>query len=355
MLINAEEELLKQIDSMGTKVIIYGAGENGRILLKRIVAWNLFYGGKITVECFAVTNQKGNPRCMSGIPVNSIENLLSYKDTHLVLIGVHEALRREIVDKLRQLCFKNFFVLTNDIICEMKMSVSQNIVPKGYDDVDCYKLFHKKNLEMQVIADFLRPNTREECFDRQFINSYVKENSDKIKGNILEFYGGNLYSSVYALEPITLKTMTYIGHKDINPGVDYYSDLENMNTLPEEKFDCIVATQVLMYNFDIEKAMKSLKWMLKPGGYLILTVPGPIFHHSRGTRETYLFTAESLEWLCSNVFGKENISKIEGYGNFEYAQYCMFWMRAPSPEISNMDYEDRFALVFGCTCRNGYK
>ncbi len=218
-----------------------------------------------------------------------------------------------------------------------------------------YKKFNKHLKKMHKISNYLKPENREECFDRKFINDYVQSNKNYIKGDVLEFSGGDIiYAKKYGDKNINLKMAAYQGHKDIYPHADYHIDLEDISTLPEQKFDCIVATQVIMYMYDLKKTMENLKYMLKDNGALILTVPGPISYHSKGTRHMFSFTEESMTRLCSEIFGKENLLNVVPYGNLEYVQYCLYWMVPPENE-RHLEHENRYTLLIGCLCQNNKK
>ena len=53
-----------------------------------------------------------------------------------------------------------------------------------------------------------------------------------------------------------------------------FGDLTQPGVLPDEAFDCIVLTQTLQLIFELEEAVTRLYAALKPGGMLLLTVPG---------------------------------------------------------------------------------
>lgn len=211
-----------------------------------------------------------------------------------------------------------------------------------------YRDFHEKLLELGEISRHLKPADREECFDRYYINDYVERNRRYIKGDVLEFAGGEIYAEKYGDSP-RVKLMTSARHREINPTADYFADLDDRSTLPEEKFDCIIATQVIMYVNDLETALENLRYMLKPGGALILTVPGPLFHHSRNSHHMFSFTEESLKFLLERVF--HNYEDFMYYGSLEYAMYMLFWMKK-NPFEKPAEHEYLYTLVMGITAKN---
>lgn len=220
-----------------------------------------------------------------------------------------------------------------------------------YIELVNYRKFSKKIKELCEISKKLKPNPniREDCFDRYYINDYVESNKNYIKGDVLEFCGGNvIYAKKYGKNP-NIKLMTYVGHKDIYSHADYYADLDDISTLPEQKFDCIIATQVIMYNTDPIVALNNLKFMLKPKGVLILTVPGPLFHHSKNTHHMFSFTEESLKYMVDKTF--HNYQNFRYYGNLEYTMYMLFWMKK-NPYIKPTTQDYIYTLEMGITAVN---
>ena len=204
-------------------------------------------------------------------------------------------------------------------------------------------------LQMKACSKIIKPNGREECFDRIFINDYVKRNEKYIRGDVLEFSGGDV---IYAKKYGNAKNVYLMAgemHEKLYPKSDFFSNLDDERTLPAKRFDCIIATQVIMYMNNPYTALQNLKKMLKLGGMLILTVPGPLFHHSKNTHHMFSFTEESIKYMCQRVFG--SFDDFEWYGNIECVQHMLFWIKHNGVrDLSNKDY--RYTLVMGITCRN---
>lgn len=190
---------------------------------------------------------------------------------------------------------------------------------------------------------------REECFDRWYINDFVERNKESIKGDVLEFCGGEVYANKYGDRSVKVKMMTSNRHKEVNAEADFFADLDDANTLPEEKFDCIIATQVIMYVNDVEQTLINLKSMLKPGGTLILTVPGPLFHHSKNSHHMYSFTEESLKYVVDKIFGGWEDFKF--YGSLEYAFYMLFWIKR-NMKKKPINHEYLYTLILGIAAKN---
>lgn len=215
-----------------------------------------------------------------------------------------------------------------------------------------YRKFRNKLNELKKISTELQPEEREECFDRYFINDYVSRHKQLIKGDILEFCGGNtVYAKKFSEGDCTnISLMAYVEHRHVYPQADYFTDLEDKTTLPDKKFDCIIATQVIMYMSQIDTVLQNLKWMLKDNGVLILTVPGPIFHHSKNSRHMFSFTEDSINEICKRNFGKDEEYDIKCYGNLEYAMYNFFWMKK-NPYEKTIPFDYYYTLVIGACCK----
>lgn len=98
-----------------------------------------------------------------------------------------------------------------------------------------------------------------------------------------------------------------------------------------------------MYMNKPQVALSNLRKLLKPNGVLLLTVPGPLFHHSKNTHHIFSFTEESIKYLFNEVFG--NYSNLKLYGNINYAEYMLFWTKAPNKANNSFDY--LYTLVIG--------
>ncbi len=85
------------------KIIIYGAGGIGRLVIEPYLNKENEY----ELLCFAVSDMKGNSESVCGIPVFEISQLLEHKEDAVVLIGVSEKFRQEVVDTLERYGFKN--------------------------------------------------------------------------------------------------------------------------------------------------------------------------------------------------------------------------------------------------------
>lgn len=102
---------------------------------------------------------------------------------------------------------------------------------------------------------------------RYYVEKFLRENADQVRGRCLEF-GDPRYKSYFPAaekyEVVSIKP---------GPGVDYVCDIHDPKGLPEGEYDSIVCTQVFEHLARPELAAQSLYRLLKPGGVLLLTAP----------------------------------------------------------------------------------
>lgn len=107
--------------------------------------------------------------------------------------------------------------------------------------------------------------------DRYYIEGFLEEHASDIRGRVLEV-GDDGYSRRFGGDRIEQQDVLHIdaGH----PKATMTGDLADCRTLPAGAFDCIILTQTLHLIFDMNSAIATLHYALRPGGVLLLTVPG---------------------------------------------------------------------------------
>lgn len=123
-------------------------------------------------------------------------------------------------------------------------------------------------------------------------------------------------------------------------------DLADPATLPEERFDCIILTQTLHLVFDMAAAITNVHRALRPGGVLLLTVPGisPLDREMFVDSWYWSLTSASVQRLLSGPFRAENVH-VESHGNLYAA--TAFLHAAAVEEVSRrrLDEYDRMYPV----------
>ena len=157
--------------------------------------------------------------------------------------------------------------------------------------------------------------------DRYYIERFLEPRAALIRGRVLEMADA-MYTPRFGGGGVRqLDVLDVAGA----PGADYTCRLEHGEELPSDRFDCVVCTQVLPFIYDVHGAVRTLHRILKPGGCLLLTVPGITPLHDAeqyGDGWHWSFTAASISRLCSEVFG--GAPEVEVFGNLLAASAFLY-------------------------------
>jgi glycosyltransferase involved in cell wall biosynthesis len=174
--------------------------------------------------------------------------------------------------------------------------------------------------------------------DRYYIENFLQQHETRIKGRVLEI-GDNDYTLQFGADKITKSDILHID--DSNPNATFVGDLSNAPHLPSDSFDCIILTQTLHLIYDFKAALQTCYRILKPGGSLLLTVPGitPIDQGEWKNIWLWSFTEASIKRLLTDTFPKENF-KINTNGNVLVATSFLYGVGLPEMKKEEMDYVD---------------
>jgi SAM-dependent methyltransferase len=118
-------------------------------------------------------------------------------------------------------------------------------------------------------------------------------------------------------------------------------DLSNAPQLPDAAFDCVVLTQTLHLIYDFKGAIATCYRILKPGGALLLTVPG-ITHIDQGEWKNiwlWAFTEASIKRLLGETFPSEGTT-VQTHGNVMVAAAFLYGLGLPEIKKAQMDVTD---------------
>jgi SAM-dependent methyltransferase len=155
---------------------------------------------------------------------------------------------------------------------------------------------------------------RGQPIDRFYIEQFLSAHADDIRGHVLEI-GGSEYVQRFGVDRVTRCDVLHVeaGH----PGATIVADLADAPGVPSDRFDCIICTQTLQHIYRAREVVETLHRVLKPGGVLLLTVPG-ISQISRFDMDRWgdywRFTTLSVRRLCEESFAPLKVS-IEAHGN----------------------------------------
>jgi SAM-dependent methyltransferase len=153
---------------------------------------------------------------------------------------------------------------------------------------------------------------RGQPIDRWYIERFLTVCEDDVHGRVLEVKDST-YTSRYGGGRVSDAEVLDIDPR--NARATIIADL-NSDPLPVAAFDCIILTQVLQLIYDVYAALRTLHSALKPGGTLLLTVPGitPIGTGALADTWYWSFTAASMRRLLSDACPGALI-EVESLGN----------------------------------------
>lgn len=147
--------------------------------------------------------------------------------------------------------------------------------------------------------------------DRYFIERFLDEHRADIRGRVLEVKD----------DGYTRRFGSTVGHADVldidaaNPAATVIADLTCASQIPDQRYDCVLLTQVLHQIYDLQAAVAECRRILEPGGTLLATMPA-LSRCSMEPKDTdfWRVTPAGASRLFGDVFGDENV-EILAYGN----------------------------------------
>jgi glycosyltransferase involved in cell wall biosynthesis len=173
--------------------------------------------------------------------------------------------------------------------------------------------------------------------DRYYIENFLEENSGFIKGNVLEI-GDNEYTLKYGKSAVQTSDILHIDAS--NTKATIIGDLSNAPQIPDNKYDSIVLTQTLHLIYNYNGALQTCYRILKPGGVLLMTVPG-ITHIDQGEWKNnwlWAFTGSSIRRMLAEVFPEP--ADVKTYGNVFIASAFLYGMGVNEVKKQQLDHTD---------------
>ena len=161
--------------------------------------------------------------------------------------------------------------------------------------------------------------------DRVYIERFLEANAPDIRGCVLEV-GDRLYTERYGASRVVRSDIIDVDEK--NPLATFVGDLSQRDGLPENAYDCTICTQVLHLIWDLQAAVASLHALLRPGGVLLLTMPGITQMDTAETRDWYwAVTRHSAARLFAGTFGAQRV-RVDAHGNVASAAAFLYGLAA---------------------------
>ncbi len=216
------------------------------------------------------------------------------------------------------------------------------------------RLLHKANLHSGFmptvgdvdLGDFKRLTPFNDRFgydrggpiDRYYIEHFLQKEAASIRGRALEI-GDNSYTMQYGRATVTQSDVLHVDAS--NPEATWIGDLSAAPHIPDNTFDCLVLTQTLHLIYDFKAALRTCFRILRPGGTLLLTVPGITPIDREGWKDTWYwtFTDRVLQLLFAETFPGGSI-EISSFGNVHVATAFLYGMGLPELDPASLDYYD---------------
>lgn len=179
--------------------------------------------------------------------------------------------------------------------------------------------------------------------DRYYIERFLAEHAADIAGRVLEV-GDATYTRRYGGARVTRAEVLHID--DSSPEATFIGDLADESVLAGQQFDAVVLTQTLHLVYDFRAAMRHLSAALRPGGVLLLTVPGisNLAGDRWGDGWHYSFTQHSLARLLGEDF--DGSFTLSSHGNVLAAVAFLHGLGAPELSPAELDEVDaKYAIV----------
>ncbi|MBW4513349.1 MAG: methyltransferase domain-containing protein [Scytonematopsis contorta HA4267-MV1] len=173
---------------------------------------------------------------------------------------------------------------------------------------------------------------------RYYGENYLAHHALDIRGHVLEIGDAN-YTRKFGGVRVSKSDVLHI--EEGNPEATIIGDLANIPEIPDNTFDCFILYQTLQLIYDLPAAIKTTYRILKPGGVVLVAVPGIIQLADVNWRDFWYwsFTSTSMQRLFQEFFPKENI-QVETFGNALSAIAALQGMASEEFKKQELDYCD---------------
>ena len=175
--------------------------------------------------------------------------------------------------------------------------------------------------------------------ERYYIEQFLAANAGDIKGRVLEM-GDPAYIRKFGQGVTREDVLNYV---EGNPNATIVADLTDAPHIPDDTFDCIIITQTLQMIFEVDKAIKTLHRILRPGGVVLCTSHGMTRVARRegvdDWGEYWHFTTQSKRRLFRAVFPRDNV-QVSTVGNVFTCICNLHGLAASEVDQSELDIHD---------------
>lgn len=183
--------------------------------------------------------------------------------------------------------------------------------------------------------------------DRYYIERFLAERRAAITGRVLEVkdagYTRRFGSGVTRADVLDVDRS--------NERATIVGDLQELDEVADDVFDCFVLTQTLLFVYDLEAAVGHAHRILKPGGTLLATVPvvSRVMTTPGKLDDYWRFTQASCERLFGGRFGD---LEVVSYGNVLASTAFLRGLAAEELRRRDLDVVDPdYATLLGVAAR----
>jgi len=171
--------------------------------------------------------------------------------------------------------------------------------------------------------------------DRFYVEGFLGSCREDVRGRVMEV-GDDAYTRRFGGGRVTRADVLHV-HAG-NPRATLVGDLASGDGIPTGAFDCVVLTQTLHLVFDVRAAVRTLHRALRPGGVLLVTVPGisQVEQGEWGASWCWGLTPTSLRRALEECFAPEEV-RVEVNGNVLAA--CALLYGVAAEELSPVELE----------------
>ena len=173
--------------------------------------------------------------------------------------------------------------------------------------------------------------------DRRYIEGFLTRHAADVRGRVLEVKDA-AYTRRFGGARVEVSDVLDVDAT--NPDATLIDDLTTGAQLPSDAFDCVLLTQTLHLIFDVHAAARTLHRILKPGGVLLLTVPG-ITQIPRVESSSWYWSFSSLaaERLFGGAFAGGTVD-VASHGNVLAATAFLYGLAERELRDHELDAND---------------
>jgi len=173
------------------------------------------------------------------------------------------------------------------------------------------------------------PQSRDSGVARYYIDRFLADHAKDVRGHVLEIRD-DTYTRRFGGPRVTRSDVMV-------------ADLKSADSVPSDRFDCIICPQTLLMIYDVREALRTFHRLLRPGGVLLVTVPGVSHPISRPDMDRWgdfwRFTTRSARRLFEEVFPPGNVH-VEARGNVLSAVAFLHGLAAEEFLPEELDHRD---------------